>query len=118
MSDLGARGEEAAAAYLERIGYTVAERNWRCSMGELDIVALDGDTVVICEVKTRASSRKGTPLEAVSAAKRARLSKLARAYLSRSGLSDVPVRFDVVGITPLGESRALLKHVRDCFEEV
>ena len=69
---LGARGEDAAVAYLERIGMTVAERNWRCPAGEIDIVALDGTTIVLCEVKTRRTASKGTAEESVTLAKQRR----------------------------------------------
>ena len=57
---LGRRGEELAAGYLESLGMPIVERNWRCAEGEIDIVALDGDALVIAEVKTRRSSATGT----------------------------------------------------------
>ena len=63
------RGEDAAAAYLERIGLVIEARNWRCQSGEIDIVAREGDEVVFVEVKTRRSERAGTAEEAVSTAK-------------------------------------------------
>ena len=112
---LGERGEDAAAAYLERTGVTVIERNWRCSQGEIDIVGLDGETVVLCEVKTRRTPAKGTPEESITAAKRRRYSRLAEAYLQEAGLSDVSVRFDVIGLLVIGEDRALLRHHRGAF---
>lgn len=115
LKQLGARGEDAAAAYLERTGMTVAERNWRCALGELDIVALDGTTLVLVEVKTRRSVRTGTPEEAVSPAKQRRIAKLAKAYIAENHLAPQSVRFDVVSIRVLAEDRALLRHVRDAF---
>ena len=112
---LGERGEDAAAAFLERVGLTIVERNWRCPAGEIDIVALDGDTVVLCEVKTRRSASKGTPEEAVTPAKRRRYAKLAQAYLLHAGVEPVPVRFDVITLLVIAEDRALLRHLRAAF---
>ena len=112
---LGERGEDAAAAYLERAGVTVVARNWRCPQGEIDIVGLDGETVVLCEVKTRRTPAKGSPEESITAAKRRRYSRLAEAYLQEAGLTDVSVRFDVIGLLVIGEDRALLRHHRGAF---
>lgn len=114
-ADIGTRGEDAAAAYLERIGMTIVERNWRTPRGELDIVAVDGDELVLCEVKTRRSAAKGTPEEAVSSAKQRRIARLAREYLAYAGLDPCRVRFDVVTIRVLSEDRALLRHHRSAF---
>jgi len=114
-SELGSRGEDAAAAYAERIGMTVIERNWRSGRGEIDIIALDGDALVFIEVKTRRSRRAGTPEEAVSQAKQLRLSRLASTYLTTSGIEPRTVRFDVIAIDVLAEDRALLRHHRSAF---
>jgi putative endonuclease len=112
---LGERGEDAAAAYLERTGMTIVERNWRCPVGEIDIVALDDDTIVLCEVKTRRTVAKGTPDDAVTPAKQRRYRKLAAAYLQHAGTPDVTVRFDVISILVIAEDRALLRHHRAAF---
>lgn len=112
---LGERGEDAAAAFLERAGMTVVERNWRCSAGEIDIVALDGETIVLVEIKTRRTVAKGTPEEAVTPAKCRRYAKLAAAYMQSAGVSEVPVRFDVVTLLVVAEDRALLRHHRAAF---
>ena len=112
---LGERGEDAAAAFLERAGMTVIERNWRCSAGEIDIIALDGETIVLVEVKTRRTVSKGTPEEAVTPAKCRRYAKLAATYVQSAGVSDVPVRFDVVTLLVVAEDRALLRHHRAAF---
>lgn len=116
-SETARRGEDAAAAYLERIGLTVVERNWRCSAGEIDVIALDGETVVIVEVKTRKSESAGTPEEAVSRTKQTRLRRVTRHYLAYAGLGDVDVRFDVIAIRPISDDRALLRHHRSAFSE-
>jgi len=112
---LGERGEDAAAAYLERIGMTVVERNWRCAAGEIDIVALDGEVLVFCEVKTRKGVSKGTPEESVTPTKQRRYRRLADAYIQASALQDVAVRFDVITLLVLAEDRALLRHHRSAF---
>ena len=113
--EIGIRGEDAAAAYLERAGLQVIERNWRCARGEIDIIALDGDTLVLVEVKTRTTVTRGTPEESVSATKQRRIARLAEAYLTVSGAGACAVRFDVVSIRVLGPDRALLRHHRAAF---
>jgi len=115
-NEIGRRGEDAAAAYLERIGLLIEARNWRCPAGELDIVARDGETLVLCEVKTRRSERAGTAEEAVSPAKQRKLVRLAQAYLLTRGSNPEQVRFDVVAIRVLSQDRALLRHYRNAFE--
>ncbi len=84
-------------------------------MGEIDIVALEGDTLVLCEVKTRRSRRAGTPEDAVSATKQRRIARLAEAYLASAGITGCPVRFDVIALLVLAEDRALLRHHRAAF---
>lgn len=113
---LGVRGEDAACAYLERVGLVVAERNWRCRTGEVDIIAWDGATLVLCEVKTRRSTAAGTPEEAVSPTKQRRIARLARAYLAGVRREPEQVRFDVVSIRVLSDDRALLRHHRAAFD--
>lgn len=98
---LGAAGEERAASWYERHGYTVLARNWRCRDGELDLVVAERRAVVFVEVKTRRSARFGHPLEAVTPAKQARMRRLALAYLRETGTRARSLRFDVVAI--LGE---------------
>lgn len=113
--ELGMRGEDAASTYMERVGMTVVERNWRCPAGEVDIVALDGETLVLCEVKTRSTIAKGTPEEAVTPTKQKRIGRIARAYLAYANVEPCSVRFDVISIMLLGEGRALLRHHRAAF---
>lgn len=112
---LGERGEDAAVAYLERIGFDIVERNWRCQSGEVDIVALDGEVLVLCEVKTRKGVSKGTPEESVTPAKQKRYSRLAAAYVQHVGIEPVEMRFDVITLLVLAEDRALLRHHRAAF---
>lgn len=112
---LGERGEDAAAAYLERCGMSVVERNWRCPNGEIDIVALDDATLVLVEVKTRKTTSKGTGEDAVTPAKQRRYKRLAAAYLQHAGSIDASLRFDVISILVVGPDRALLRHHRAAF---
>ncbi|HEY5433214.1 MAG TPA: YraN family protein [Coriobacteriia bacterium] len=116
-SETARRGEDAATAFLERVGMHIEARNWRSSAGEIDIVARDGDELVFVEVKTRRSERAGTAEEAVSTAKQRRIVRLAQSYVAANA-SRPPggIRFDVVAIRVLGEDRALLRHYRAAFE--
>ncbi len=95
---LGRHGEELAASFLQAQGFVVLERNWRCDLGEIDIVAMDRGCLVVCEVKTRSSLAFGTPAEAVTPAKAARLRRLATRWLAEHPLHADQVRIDVVGV--------------------
>jgi putative endonuclease len=114
--ELGRRGESAAVAYLQRVGFTVLETNWRTKAGEIDVVAVDGKSLVLIEVKTRRTLSKGSPEDAVSPAKQRKLGKLAAAYIQHMGCEPAGVRFDVVTIHVLGEDKALLRHHRAAFQ--
>jgi putative endonuclease len=116
---LGQRGEAAAARFLRRRGYKIVARSSRLRPGELDLVALDGRTVVFVEVKTRQSAQSGHPAEAVDAAKQRRLTRLAVTFLKRHGLLDYPARFDVIAITwPADQRRPTIEHFQNAFEAV
>ena len=95
---LGARGERLATAWYVQQGYAVVARNWRCDIGEIDLIATRGSEVVIAEVKTRVSARFGVPAEAVGFAKQRKLRRLAAAWLAASGSHYDEIRFDVVSI--------------------
>ncbi len=110
--ELGRRGEQFAAEYLERAGLRILDRNWRCAAGELDIVALDQRVLVVCEVKTRSGARYGSPLEAVSHSKQSRLRRLAAAWLAAQGLRFDDVRIDVIGLVRDASGEFTLEHVR------
>jgi putative endonuclease len=98
--ELGRRGEDVAAEYVEAQGMRVVERNWRCREGEIDLVAVDGDELVVVEVKTRTGTGFGHALEAVTPAKLARLRRLAAAWChAHPSPSPRGLRIDVVGIT-------------------
>lgn len=102
--ELGAIGEAAAVRLLQRRGYRIRKRNFRCPLGELDLVAERNGTTVFIEVKTRTTAEYGVPFEAVSPAKQRRLTLLATYYLKGRRLLDQPCRFDAVSVlvTPTG----------------
>ncbi len=111
MNKKGAVYEEQAAAFLKEAGFRILDRNWSCPMGELDIIASKGGTVVFVEVRARSGSGYGLPAETVNRAKRAKLVKTAMAYIKARGLKADTFRFDFVGIQP-GRPP---EHIEDAF---
>ncbi len=101
--------------YLEKKGYRIVERNFRAPLGEVDIVARDGDAVVFVEVKTRRSLSYGYPFEAVTRDKRLRLKRLALYYVKARGIHDARVRFDVLGLY-LRDGTYEVNHIVDAFD--
>jgi putative endonuclease len=97
--ELGARGEQLAARWYEQNGYVVVDRNWRCRNGEIDLIVARPGELVFCEVKTRASARFGTGLEAVVPAKARKVRQLAASWMASNPGGGRCVRFDVVGVT-------------------
>jgi putative endonuclease len=119
---LGALGERLACEHLERLGYEILERNFRCRLGELDIVAAEARALIFCEVKTRVAGGLGGPagpLDAIGAKKRRRLRLLAGEWLNAHA-ADRPyratLRFDAIGVTVNRAGGLLaLEHVEDAF---
>ncbi|ALE92455.1 hypothetical protein AOC05_09240 [Arthrobacter alpinus] len=109
---LGQSGERVAADYLEDHGMRVIDSNWRCSAGEIDLVAFDGAALVIVEVKTRRSRRYGDPLEAVTAAKLQRLRTLAVLWAREHRHVMGVLRIDAVGIVMDGRSAPSIDHLK------
>jgi putative endonuclease len=109
---LGVYGEQVAATHLVESGLTILDRNWRCELGEIDIVARDGDTLVVCEVKTRASTSFGNPLEAVTEIKAARLRRLAARWIADHRVHPPDVRIDLVGVLRPRRGATEVEHVR------
>ena len=97
-SALGTYGEAFAARYLTQQGMVLLDRNWRCELGELDLVLREGRVLVVCEVKTRSSLAYGTPMEAVTEQKAARLRRLAARWLAEHDVHPPEVRIDLVGV--------------------
>lgn len=94
----GLMGENMAAAYLTETGYEIVARNWRCSIGELDIVAKIGHKLVFVEVRTRQGKRFGNALESITKTKQARLIELAEQYLKSEVAAPSSWQIDVIGI--------------------
>ncbi len=104
--ELGIWGEREAVKFLKKQKYKVIEQNYRCKLGEVDIIARQGAYLVFIEVKTRASNKYGLPAEAVDEQKQRKLLLLAQYYQKVKGLLDMPIRFDVVQI--LGDEVTLI----------
>jgi len=97
-AQLGKIAEDAAARYLQVHGYAILARNWRCALGEIDIVARQGKELVFVEVKGRTSDELARPSDQVNARKQGRIAALARAYLAQNVERECPCRFDVVEV--------------------
>jgi putative endonuclease len=116
---LGQRGENFAARYLKRLGYHIVGRQVDLRVGELDIIAVDGRTVVFVEVKTRTSDVAGSPAEAVDDLRQERMTRAALAYLKSHGLLEHAARFDVVALLwPDGDRTPTVEHIKDAFPAV
>ncbi len=111
-SAVGRHGELVAADFLTAQGFQIVARNWRCAQGEIDIVAVDGGCVVICEVKTRRTAVCGDPLDAVTPVKLGRLRRLAGAWLSEQPRYYPDVRIDVVAIWSPAAGDEIVQHLR------
>ncbi len=116
---LGQQGEAAAARYLKKLGYKIVARGARDDLGELDLIAVDGRTVVFVEVKTRKSTDKGHPADAVDIAKQRRITRLALAFLRRHELLENKSRFDIVAVLwPSDAKKPRIEHFINAFEPV
>lgn len=115
-SAIGAYGERVAVEHLLDAGYEIVDRNWRCDLGEIDVVAFDGATVVVCEVKTRSGPGFGSGLEAVTAEKAARLRRLGRRWLEEAAAPPwVALRFDVIAVHRARTGPPEVVHLRGAF---
>ena len=112
---LGKEGEDFAAAYLKKLGYRIRERNFRTPLGEIDIIALDGNTLVFVEVKTRRSHAFGLPFEAVNRKKREQIAKAARYYMAGKRVNDMAARVDIVSVMSDGEEMRA-EVIRNAFD--
>lgn len=112
---LGAYGEDVAARYLVEQGMVLLERNWRCPEGEVDLLLRDGSTLVVCEVKTRTSHAAGTPHEAITDTKLARLKRLGEAWAQERGVRPDGTRIDLVAVLRPLKGAAIVDHVPGLF---
>jgi putative endonuclease len=115
---LGRRGEDEAAAYLRQQGYRIVARRARVLRGDIDIIAVDGRTVVFVEVRSRSDTAHGHPAETVGYRKQRRIAELATAYIRRHRLQDCHVRIDVVTVTFAAEAGGppVVEHFRNAFD--
>jgi putative endonuclease len=113
---VGQRGEDLACAELERQGLEVVDRNWRCSLGEIDIIAVEGsepaNTLVFCEVKCRSGLKFGHPLEAITYAKMRTLRQLAALWMREHHYAAFRIRLDAIGVVLLPGQEPALSHVK------
>jgi putative endonuclease len=113
--EIGQKGEDRAVSYLKGLKYQILERNYRCKLGEVDIIARDNDTLVFIEVRTRSSLAFGLPQESINRKKRHQLSKVALEFMIRRKLKNTSARFDIVAIS-LEPGRERVDLIRDAFE--
>ncbi|NBT12239.1 MAG: YraN family protein [Planctomycetia bacterium] len=114
---LGRRGEAEAAVYLRGIGYRIVATRERVLRGDIDLVALDGRTVVFVEVRSRTDTTHGHPAETVGYHKQRRIAQLAAAYIRRHRLEDCAARIDVVTVVFEGpDGRPQIEHFQNAFE--
>jgi putative endonuclease len=114
--DLGQRGEQLAAVHLQNQGYTIIATNWRCTLGELDIVARKDNTLVFVEVRTRRAQTTEEAFESVNLHKQTRLQHLAYAYLAAHDLHEMDWRVDVVAVAILRSGQPVIEHVENALE--
>jgi putative endonuclease len=112
---LGRYGEELAATYLTDRGLVVLSRNWRCRDGELDVVATDGRSLIVCEVKTRTTADFGDPAEFVTPAQMTRIRRATQAWLRRYRVGWCEIRFDVFTVLWPASGEPRLRHLRGAF---
>ncbi|MDQ4104725.1 MAG: YraN family protein [Actinomycetota bacterium] len=112
---LGKRGEDVAAEYLAGTGLVVLSRNWRCREGEVDLIATDGERVVVCEVKTRSATGYGEPSEGVTPAKAARIRRITAEWLRAHRVGWCEIRFDVVAVLIPQGGPVTVEHLKGAF---
>jgi len=113
--DLGKRGEELALKKVKRLGYKCIARNYRCPLGEIDLIAKDGDCLVFIEIKTRKGKTLGYAKEAVNERKKRQLTKVALAYMKSEDCVNVKSRFDVVAIN-MSEGKEQIEIIQNAFD--
>jgi len=113
--NLGRLGEQLALEKIKRLGYKCIEKNYRCSLGEIDLIAKDGDCLVFIEIKTRKGRTLGYAKEAITPRKIRQISKVALAYMKSNDCCDSRSRFDVIAINIIGD-REEMEVIKDAFE--
>jgi putative endonuclease len=113
---LGQKGERLAAQFLQEQGYMILQQNFRCQYGEIDIIASKENRLIFVEVKTRSTTRFGTPGEAVTSRKQQQVSRAALSYLSNNNSGNQDLRFDVIEVFLPERAKAQIEHIPDAFE--
>jgi len=113
---LGQGGEQHVARYLKKKGYRIVAKNYRCKLGEIDIIARDGDELVFIEVKTRSGLSHGSPAAAVNFRKQRQISRTAQWYLTERTLFDSPARFDVISVLFNDAGQQTIEHISNAFD--
>jgi putative endonuclease len=114
---LGERGEMAACGFLKERGYEILERNYKCKLGEIDVIARRQDRLAFIEIKTRTSGQFGTPQEAVNLRKQEKIFQVAQWYVKEKKLVKVPVAFDVVAVLWKEGQAPEMRLIADAFEK-
>ncbi|NPV25902.1 MAG: YraN family protein [Firmicutes bacterium] len=113
---VGQMGEEAALSYLLKNGYRLLARNFRCRLGEIDLITADGEHIVFVEVRARTSNLFGSPLESVTDRKQVRVRRVAEYFILRRGLAYHQVRFDVVSVQLNADGQVKhIQHIKGAF---
>ena len=113
----GTRSERAAARFLRRIGYRILVRNYTCPLGELDLIALDRQTLVFVEVRSTGANDTSGPAASVDLLKQQRLTRLALYFLKQKRLLEHPARFDVLTLSwPEDQRQPTIDHYKNAFE--
>ena len=113
--ELGIAGENAACVFLKRKGYRILDRNYRCPLGELDIIARKGGKLIFCEVKARSGGEPEEALGAVDAKRQGRMARAASCYIDEKCVNEKGGRFDVIVLLKSGTAWKIM-HVEDAFE--
>ncbi len=114
---IGFEGEKLAAKYLKRKGYKIVQTNYRCKLGEIDIVAEQNKIIVFVEVRTKHSEKLGLPQYSINTAKRGQISRAALCYIKEKKIVDQTCRFDVIAITfPSDSKEPKFEHIENAFE--
>lgn len=113
--EIGKTGERIAESYLRRKGYRILQKNFRTSLGEIDMICLEGATIIFVEVKTNSSTDFGVPEYRVDHRKQKKMAKVALGFLKQKGKTDSDCRFDVVGILLGKDSEPKIEHIENAF---
>ena len=112
---LGLKAEIAAAAELGKQGYRIITSNYRCRLGEIDLIAMDGDTLAFVEVRCKRTSDFGTPAESVTPSKQKKIAAAAQDYLIKNSISEVACRFDIVEVVSENGKLVIKDIIKDAF---